>query len=621
MKTLVNYRIPGTNLTQWVLFNGVYYREYAPEDLPCAISDLLNQCKDAENIYITGFNTYLFDFIKTLWIAGFTPVKENLPVKKMRNNEFKYLINGDLNVYNITIKHKKRAIVLINYDNIVNLNSPQKIIDTWCYDWDIEEPQKRYALAVYRSIKILNDDCGIEKQMPTTISGYARRKWKAVSGFWELNNKLIDANRVKVGKETLEQYCRKAYHGGLNITRGKANSSDIINAHGYVLDINSLYPFVMKNFNMPCKRFEFHKGEPTAQNWRHSEAGYTYMFIHVKVAFRLKENGVPCLQIPPKDRQTFLHKRGWLETSQFYNYHTNEYVEEKEGNYNLIELTLTQTDYKLMYENYNVLNIVHIDYIEFLTSKELFEEYIDEYFTKKQNATTPGNKRVYKMMLNALSGNMARLPEYVNTIIEIDDSGKITTDEKTLTGGASYVYIGAAITSYARAYLISHAKNCGSLWLYSDTDSIHLLGENIPKFFKIGDDLGEWKIEKEFDMAIYYKLKTYGFIKDGKANLTLAGIPGDTVKMFELMLDNPDDYSLKGLDVLPLIDFDEPEEEQIQKKTSKREEFEKDIHTLGLKTFLYASYPITFRRHSKTEFEEELYIQFSNLKDRNFLNK
>ena len=303
-------------------------------------------------------------------------------------------------------------------------------------------------------------------------------------------------------------------------------------------------------------------------------------------------------------------------------------MEEDEENPNMIEMVLTQTDYWLMLENYDVLKIEFVDYVMFFTTKELFEEYVDEYFLKKLNATTPGEKRISKMMLNGLSGSMARLPEYVNMEITFNDAGEVKkiTSKKT-KGGTSYVYIGAAITSYARKYLIDHAKRCGSLWLYSDTDSVHLIGQNIPSFFKIGNGLGEWKIEKEWDQVIYYKAKMYGMVKDGKAHLTLAGVPRDNVKFLERIITSPTEYSYEGLDIEnPINIFDNEENdndddyvEPPNKDIKRFETLEADIREMGLKALCYTSFPITIKKHDKTEFEECLTTQYSNLSDKGFI--
>lgn len=629
MKVLADYRTPGTDNTEWILYDGNIYNHYTSDELAIALCDLLCNMKDAEHIYITNLSLYTLDIIQVLWRAGFSPVKGNPSVKKMHEKEFKYLINGDFNTYSITIKHNKRAIVIVNFDNILNLNSRKKIIETWSFDYE-GTMSERYALSVYRCVKELNRDCGIEKQYPTTISGYARRKWKSIVGFWEINNMLPDANNVRVSKnETLEQYCRKAYHGGLNITREQANTSDIIDMQGFVLDVNSLYSYVMEKCVMPKGVPHICSGKPTEREFRDAKNGYIYMYIRLKTNMRLKPSGIPCVQLANDDRDRFTHARGWLETTQYYDYHKQDYIPETESNKHLITLTLTITDYELMIENYDIIDIEYLDYLWFATTRSLFDGYVDEYFNKKQSAATPGKKRIAKMMLNGLSGNMARIPEYTNIQIEISEQGEVSIEETHTQGGASYVYVGAAITSYARQYIIVCGKACGSRWLYSDTDSLHLIGNTIPSFIKIGEGLGEWKIEKEFDCAIYYKRKMYGFIKDGKTQLTLAGIPQQSVELIENIMNNTDNISYTDRDCVNPVEsiFNEDREydddyippENIPLK--KYETFIEDIKRYGIKSLMYSEYPVTYRRHGIIEFSEELYLQFASIKDRDFLKK
>lgn len=629
MKVLTDYRTPGTDETTWVLYDGNIYKSYASDELAIAFCDLLKRMKEAEHIYITNLSLYTLDFIQVLWRAGFSPVDGNPSVKKMKENEFKYLINGDYNTYSITIKHNKRAIVLVNFDNILNLNNRQKIIDTWTWDYD-GEIEKRYALAVYRCIKELNRDCNIEKQFPTTISGYARRKWKELEGFWELNNMLPDANSVRVNKEeNLEQYCRKSYHGGLNITREQADKSDIINLEGIVLDVNSLYPYIMKNYPMPKGLPHVCEGKPSDKEIRDYKNGYIYIFLRIKVNFRLKKNGIPCVQLPNDDRERFTHARGWLETTQYYDYHNQRYIPENDENKHLLTLTLTITDYLLMLKNYDILDIEYINYIWFATTKSLFSDYVNEYYNKKKNATTEGKKRISKMLLNGLSGNMARIPEYTNIRIHISENGNVDVDEFHTSGGASYIYVGSAITSYAREYIIKYGEMCGTRWIYSDTDSLHILGTNIPNFIKIGDDLGEWKIEKEFDKAIYYKRKMYGFMKENKIKLTLAGVPQSSVELIESIIQDTNEVNYSEKDCINPTSYifdtiQNSDDDYIEPKNLKVEKYNtflSDAKKYGLKCLMYSEYPVTYKKHGIIEFSEELYCDFATIHDRDFLKK
>lgn len=75
-----------------------------------------------------------------------------------------------------------------------------------------------------------------------------------------------------------------------------------------------------------------------------------------------------------------------------------------------------------------------------------------------------------------------------------------------------YTPMGVFITSWARYTTITTAQKCYDRILYCDTDSIHLLGTEIPEVIKdIIDDkqLGYWKHESTFKRAKFVKQKTY----------------------------------------------------------------------------------------------------------------
>jgi hypothetical protein len=75
-----------------------------------------------------------------------------------------------------------------------------------------------------------------------------------------------------------------------------------------------------------------------------------------------------------------------------------------------------------------------------------------------------------------------------------------------------YTPAGIFITSWARWTTITAAQKCYDRILYCDTDSIHLLGKEIPDVIKeLVDDkrLGYWKHESTFKRAKFIRQKTY----------------------------------------------------------------------------------------------------------------
>jgi hypothetical protein len=75
-----------------------------------------------------------------------------------------------------------------------------------------------------------------------------------------------------------------------------------------------------------------------------------------------------------------------------------------------------------------------------------------------------------------------------------------------------YTPMGVFITSWARYTTITTAQKCYDRILYCDTDSIHILGTDIPEVIADLIDpkkLGYWKHESTFKRAKFVKQKTY----------------------------------------------------------------------------------------------------------------
>ena len=635
MIILCNYKIPQSNKTVWIKFNGRKVERYEPEDIPAVISDLIDQANN-EHVYINDFSMYIPDILDVLYIKEYSPIKGNPPTKKMKNKTFKYLINGEFNAYSITTVTKRNCTMhLVNANNMLSINSTKTIIETWTGPEDGDEPE-RLARGFYRAISGVLRDIGAERRLPVTISGCCRRAWNA-SLDGQIFQMLHNANKVKIANTTLEKYCRRAYHGGLCLNNSSVDD-DI--KEGIVLDVNSLYPYIMATKPMPRGEPRYFKGKPSDQVLRDARDGYVYFFVEIKASFDLKENGIPCVQLSSDNPERFLHKRGWLETSKVYDYHENRYIESDQ--YDKVTLTLTQTDLLLFLDNYDIHTIQYISYVWFPTTTCLFEDYVNKYFTEKQEATGAGNRRIKKMMLNGLSGNMARLPFYENiNIIETPHGFEYEYGQSE--GSKSYVYVGSAITSYAREYLINHINKCRERWLYSDTDSIHLRGTDIPAGFEISDALGAWKIEKQFDRICYYGRKMYGYHDGAGYHFTIAGIAREDTTFYARILNGQsEDEAIQGLDIVTpsvynlsdteasainqqftgeLDDGDYETLRRLEKRAGRRSRKAHYIYDVvakkknPLNAFYFCRLPVTIRKHGHEPFTEMKVIQWKQLSE------
>lgn len=503
--------------TKWELFDGVDGNTVSPELFPMVFKSKIGHIKKNESVFISGLTTFRDDFILLIKSMGYDYTDENKKLCEMSNCETKYLIGGENGtVFNIVIKQGSAKIEILDADNF--FPDRENVMKTWG-----RHDAQRVARAYYRAFMNLFEIIGSPKYTPLTISGASRNYLKKHNPL-----ELIDANKTEVAPGiTLEGFCRPSYHGGLCAHK----ETNFLYSSGIVLDINSLYPYVMRYYPMPYGAPEYHTGAPTKQIVNDTNKGLLYFFIHIRASFKLKPGHVPCVRASEVEYLT--HNEGWLESSDWVDWETGE-IKHRRKNGDLVtcELTLTCTDFVNFIKSYDIEKIVYIDYITMTTNNYIFRDTIDSLYQIKENSDG-GRRKMAKILMNAISGNMARKPDYTNFKFSIKD-GKINyTATKYAGETASYVYIGAAITSYARQILINLIANNYDRWIYSDTDSLHLLGDSIPDGINLSDKLGDFKIEHRFDNACYYKHKMYGFYKSSDGFIfKLAGVPKNDIKDF-----------------------------------------------------------------------------------------
>ena len=94
-----------------------------------------------------------------------------------------------------------------------------------------------------------------------------------------------------------------------------------------------------------------------------------------------------------------------------------------------------------------------------------------------------------------------------------------------------YIPMGVFITSWARYKTITSAQKVYDRFIYADTDSLHLEGEEIPEGLEISDtEIGKWKLESRFTKARLIRQKSYIEEIDNKLKITCAGMPESCYK-------------------------------------------------------------------------------------------
>lgn len=286
----------------------------------------------------------------------------------------------------------------------------------------------------------------------------------------------------------VDTYIRESYKGGFTYVNEKYQNKKI--GEGIVLDVNSLYPSRMKFEKLPVGKPIYFKGEYS------ENTNYPLYVQKFSCIFELKDGFIPTIQVK----------------NNRYRFMENEYLKSSEGE--RVVLTLTSVDLKLFFEHYEVYELHFIDGFMFRSANGMFSQYIDYWTEQKIKAKKEGNGGLYtlsKLMLNSLYGKFGTNPKSALKIPYLSKDGilKFTISEVT-ERDSIYIPIASFITAYARNYTIRSAQKVYNRFIYADTDSLHLIGKEMPKGLKIDDyELGAWKHESSFDRGFYIRQKCY----------------------------------------------------------------------------------------------------------------
>lgn len=283
-----------------------------------------------------------------------------------------------------------------------------------------------------------------------------------------------------------DDFIRKSYKGGWVYANKKYVKKNI--RKGIVLDVNSLYPSRLKYELLPY-------GTPIYYEGRYREDKDHPLYVtHFKCSFELKKNHLPTVQIKGSNR-----------------FFESEYLESSNGD--IVELWMTNVDFDLFQKHYNVKHLFFVDGYKFKAQKGMFDEYIDHWLDVKVDAEKRGDmamRTLAKLYLNSLYGKFAKRPQGQSKHLYLEDNilkfrlGEVEDQD------ALYIPIGTFTTAYARKYTIEAAQKNYKRFLYADTDSLHLKGEEMPEGLEVDKyKLGAWKHESTFLRAKYLGAKCY----------------------------------------------------------------------------------------------------------------
>lgn len=438
---------------------------------------------------------------------------------RLETGTFKSLITAGGLFYSITVcfqKQNKKYKKVIFYDSLKKLPFKVETIAKafelkfrkLSIDYDAPRPVGHELTPEER--EYLEVDCRIVAEALQIQLGKGLKKMTnasdALNGYKDIVGRRFEYWFPVLPLE-LDKDIRRAYKGGyVYLQPWHKNRRGL---RGIRLDVNSLYPWAMYSCMLPYGYPIYFEGEPVENE------DYPLFIVRLRCSFKLKPGHLPTIQL--KNNLAF---------------NPTEYLTDSRGE--ITELTMTNVDLALFLEHYDTLNLEYIKGWRFRGASGMFTEYID-YWMHIKETTTGAMRQLAKLMLNSLYGKFATnpLPEF-NRVKEavLDSEGivryKVNDPDREMA--PVYTAMGAFITAYAREKTIRSAQSVFDRFIYADTDSLHLIGEEPPEGLEIHPTkLGAWKNEGVFTDSKYIRAKTYMETINGKDEVVCAGMP-DNVK-------------------------------------------------------------------------------------------
>lgn len=318
-----------------------------------------------------------------------------------------------------------------------------------------------------------------------TISGFAQGLCNTIAGLGcpSYGKDVFRATFPEISKEIGDDLREsKVYRGGFNYIAPAALE---YTGGGWIFDVNSFYPSIYSG--------ELPVGEPTKIDGNdidesdYIQGGYAIYKI-LDLCATLKAKGVPTIQlINDKTETEYLTKINYS------------------GGFNFM---LDSFDLLNLYENYDV-DFLTYDYAYTFESREVpfLQKYAEKLYRLKNENKGTALGVCAKYLLNSLTGRFG-LNAYRR---EVDLSRGNYSGEMKYVGEKGYLPAAIKINSYGRLLISDLARKCKEVFLYSDTDSIIIKGDEIPEFIKslIGNEMGRLSA-KRFTESKFFGQKCYG---------------------------------------------------------------------------------------------------------------
>lgn len=305
--------------------------------------------------------------------------------------------------------------------------------------------------------------------------------------------------------------------------------------HGISVDANAMYPSVARVNRLPVGKPKPFKGAPPKD--------HLLKIYSALVDWDIKDSGLPVLA------------RRWRKFEAYEGHSAAPAV-----------LTMTDVDWSLFEENYDIEFLEYRGGYEFFSRVGVLNPYFDKWGSIKMHSTG-GRRLLSKFMINVIIGYFGSRTTRISRVPILNDDGTVSYKlQDPTTGSGIYTPLTAFVNAYGRRELVKAIKANQERVIYCDTDSMHLLGYDLPKGIEIDNTaFGTWKIEKKFSNAIHLREKSYLWTdaETGELQCKVSGMPEniasnmnyETFKVGWQNWDSNSGHVLPGLERwLPMVD-------------------------------------------------------------------
>lgn len=386
--------------------------------------------------------------------------------------------------------------------------------------------------------KLKDDDLAT---IPLTNTAYIRRKRRDKMRENPKNRDMFLKTRLH---EDTYKLCKQAFRGG-NTASNRYRTGEIQeNVQCY--DIRSSYPYVMLSQKYPIGAF-MHTNIDSREKLERYNENYRTLGQYIMVDIKLKKN-IPIPYLPFAKRQKITKPKcynGRILSCDF------------------LEITLTEIDWDIIKKQYD-FELCRVDKFYYRTKDFLPREYRDFIYDlfEKKSKLKPVSKQYpieyqkAKGELNSTYGMTVTDPLHDDLYFDDDTGEWVLTPETDIEQALDKYYNsrnhflpyqwGVWITRYARLQLQKGIDRVGMDLIYTDTDSLKVVGDHVSDIEKINAEINEYCKENgiknwcEVDGNILYVgpfdrddddeqfvtlgAKKYAVKSEGKIEVTVAGL-------------------------------------------------------------------------------------------------